>query len=100
MSIAPQADRAAADALVARIRAAGITDFMRVPTGAEENAVALGRYSSERSARQREAALHAAGFGAATAEPVGEASVQHWLDLRAPAGAEADGVPLAARDCG
>lgn len=78
----PQADRAAADALAAQIRDAGFDDLLVVPSGDEANAIALGRYGSEATARRREAALRTAGFPA-QAQPLGDVMVAHWLDVAA-----------------
>lgn len=89
----PQSDRAAADALAAKIREAGFDDLLVVPSGDEANGIALGRYGSEPSARRRESALRLAGFPA-QAQPVGEGVVRHWLDVAA--GPEFDAA--AARD--
>lgn len=77
-----QADRAAAEAMADRIRAAGFDDYLIVPAGDEANSIALGRYGSERGARQREAALRTAGFEA-RAQPIGDAATQRWLDIAA-----------------
>lgn len=77
-----QADRAAAEAMAGRITAAGFDDYLIVPTGDEANSIALGRYGSERTARQRESALRAAGFEA-QAQPIGDAPIQRWLDVAA-----------------
>ena len=65
-----------------RIRAAGFDDYLIVPAGDEANSIALGRYGSERGAREREAALRAAGFEA-QAQPIGDAATQRWLDVAA-----------------
>lgn len=79
-----QPDRATATATAARITAAGFNDLLVLPeTGADANAIALGRYRSESAARERAASLASAGF-AAVAEPVGGRIVQ-WLDVAAPA---------------
>ena len=78
----PQADRAAADALAAQIRDAGFDDLLVVPSGDEANAIALGRYGSEATARRREAALRTAGFPA-QAQPLGDVMVAHWLAVAA-----------------
>lgn len=80
--VAPQPDRAAADALAAKIREAGFDDLLVVPSGDDANAIALGRYASEPSARQRESTLRAAGFQA-QAQPLGEVAVSRWLDVAA-----------------
>ncbi len=75
----PLPDRATADATAARIREAGFDDLLVVPAGEDANAIALGRYGAESSARQRATALRAAGF-AAEAQPVGVARISTWLD--------------------
>ena len=80
--MAPQPDRAAANALAARIREAGFDDLLVIPSGDEANGIALGRYGSEPAARRREAALRGAGFPV-QAQPLGEASTRHWLDFAA-----------------
>ncbi|MGY1531010.1 SPOR domain-containing protein [Luteimonas sp. A649] len=80
--MAPQPDRAAADALAAKIREAGFDDLLVVPSGDEANGIALGRYGSEPSARRRESALRAAGFPA-QAQPLGDTVIRHWLDVAA-----------------
>lgn len=84
----PQADRAAATALAARIGAAGFSDFLVVSSGEDANGIALGRYSGESAARRREAALRDAGFPA-QAQPVGDATTRHWLDVAAGSGFDA-----------
>jgi len=88
----PQADRAAAQALVERITAAGFTDYYIVAAGEEANSISLGLYGSETSARRREAALQAAGFANVRAEVMGDATpTTTWLDV-------ASAAPLAAED--
>lgn len=83
--ILPQASRDQAVATAERIGAAGFGDFLVMPaTGADANAIALGRYGSETAARERVQSLSAAGF-AAVAEPVGGREVL-WLDVAAGAG--------------
>lgn len=91
----PQADRAAADALAGRIRAAGFDDLLVVPSGDDANAIALGLYGSEPAARRRESALRTAGFPA-QAQPVGKATTRHWLDLAAGPGFDAGAARIAA----
>lgn len=105
VGIAPQADRAAADALAERLRAAGFTDLAIVGEGDGANGIALGRFSSEERARKHESDLKAAGF-AAVATPVGEPRVEHWVDGRlraeatvADARRRAGAVPLQASEC-
>lgn len=105
VAIAPQADRAAADALAERLRAAGFTDLAVIADGAGANGIALGRFSNEERARQHAANLTTAGF-AAEATPVGEPRVEHWVDGRlrpeaslADARRRAGAVPLQASEC-
>lgn len=104
--MAPQSDRAAADALAGKIRGAGFDDLLVVPSGDDANAIALGLYGSEASARRRESALRTAGFPA-QAQPLGDVAISHWLDVAAgPAfDAAAARAPAAAAqvqdiDCG
>ena len=75
----------AAVAMTERIRAAGISDYFVMREGSDANAIALGRYRSETAAREREAALVAAGFPA-RAEPLGGDGLQPWLEIAARAG--------------
>ena len=93
----PQPDRAAADALAGRIRNAGFSDLLVVPSGEEANAIALGLYGSERAARRRESALRAAGFPV-QALPVGQAVTRHWLDVAAGAGFDIAASAAAVQD--
>ncbi|GAB1596797.1 hypothetical protein [Lysobacter claricitrinus] len=80
--VLPQPDRATATATAARIGAAGFRDYLVMPDGGTDaNAIALGRYRNETSARERVDALAKAGFPA-RAEPVG-ARVVRWLDVAA-----------------
>lgn len=85
VSMPPLADRADADDMAARIRAAGFEDLFIVPTGDAANSIALGRYGTEATARQRVATLRAAGFEV-QAQPIGDAATQHWLDVAAGSG--------------
>lgn len=85
VAIAPQPDRAAADALAARIRAAGFDDLQVLANGDDANGIALGVFSSESAARRREAALNDAGFPA-RARPLDAAGSRHWLDVSAAPG--------------
>jgi hypothetical protein len=80
VAMPPLADRAAADAMAARIRAAGFEDLFIVPAGEAANSIALGRYGNEATARQRVATLQAAGFEV-QAQPIGDAATRHWLDV-------------------
>lgn len=85
VSLPPLADRAAATAMAARLREAGIDDLFILSSGESANGIALGRYGSESSARQRVSALKAAGFDAA-ASPIGDVDAQHWIDVTAASG--------------
>lgn len=89
-----QPDRAAANALAARIAAAGFKDLFVMPDGGEPNAIALGRFGSEAPAQQRAQALQAAGFPA-QAEPLLAAAAPRWLDVRVGARFDADAQRLA-----
>ena len=84
----PLASPEAAQAMAQRIAAAGFGDFLVVHDGTEANAIALGRYRGEDSARRRAAALVAAGFDARV-EPLGEARATTWLDVVAAPGFDA-----------
>lgn len=77
--VPPQATRADADAIAARIGAAGFNDVLVLRQGADANAVALGLYQGEAAARRRAGALAAAGFDV-RAEPVG-ATLEPWLEI-------------------
>lgn len=70
----------AAQAEARRLAAAGFSDFQVMGDGPEANAIALGRYRGQDSARRRADALVAAGF-AARAEPLGAADATTWLDV-------------------
>lgn len=74
----PTANAEAAQAMAQRIRTAGFSDLF-VMSGADANAIALGRFRSEDSARRRGNELAAAGF-AVKVEALGESSGQVWLD--------------------
>jgi hypothetical protein len=75
----------AAQAMARRIAAAGFSDYLVLREGADANAIALGRYGSEGSARDRVAALVAAGFPA-RAEPLPGGAAATWLDVAATTG--------------
>lgn len=77
----PQADRAAAQALAARIDAAGFEDYYVIAGGASANGIALGRFGNEEAARRHQAALQAAGFAAQLRPP--DVQAQWWIDLQA-----------------
>lgn len=79
----PLEDRAAAEAAVERLVAAGFNDHFILGQGEQANAVALGRFSAEATARRHEAALREAGFDTAVAEPLGATGTESWIDLAA-----------------
>lgn len=83
----PLASADEAEALAARIAAAGFSDYFVMREGADANAVALGRYQSGQAARRRADALVAAGFGTVRAEPLGGVR-QSWLDAAFAAAAD------------
>ncbi len=92
--MAPLEDRSAADAAVARLVAAGFTDYYVIASGDEADGIALGRFGSVAGAESRAGALRAAGFEVETA-PLGSVLVRHWLDVMAAEGAT--GASLRAR---
>ena len=73
----PLADHDAAQAMAARIAAAGFKDYYIVPGGDEGNSIALGRYGNAEAAQRRQTALQAAGFPAQS-EALGGAA--RWID--------------------
>lgn len=76
----PLATRAEAQALVERMRDAGVEDLLLISDGSDANGIALGRYGGEDAARRRLAALQAAGFSAQVA-PLGDVATQGWIDV-------------------
>ncbi len=74
----PLADHDAAQAMAARITAAGFKDYYIVPGGDEGNSIALGRYGNAEAAQRRQSALQAAGFPAQS-EALGAAA--RWIDV-------------------
>lgn len=87
------ADRAAAQAMVQRLVAAGFTDNYVVGDGDAANSIALGRFGSQESAQRQQAALATAGFQTQVQGPAA-AAPSWWVDLNAspafnPAGAGA-----------
>ncbi|UXA54872.1 SPOR domain-containing protein [Xanthomonas prunicola] len=76
-------DRAAAQALVKRIAAAGMGDYYVIAQG-EDNTVALGQYQSRERAERRQASLVGAGFPAQLV-PSGSGQSRWWIDLRSSA---------------
>lgn len=91
----PQADRAAAQALAARIDAAGFEDYYVIATGTAANSIALGRFGDEDAALRHQAALRAAGFAAVVDSP-GQPD-RWWLDLELDRAASGDFDAQAAR---
>lgn len=91
VTMAVPGNRDAAQAVATRIAAAGFDDFFITADGDTSSVIALGRYGSERAARNRESALHAAGFADARAEPLGGSTEgQIWIDVLAPTAFEAN----------
>ncbi|MCS3847428.1 SPOR domain-containing protein [Xanthomonas campestris] len=76
-------DRAAAQALVKRIAAAGIGDYYVIAQG-EDNSIALGQYQSRERAERRQASLGSAGFPAQLV-PSGTGQSRWWIDVRSSA---------------
>jgi hypothetical protein len=104
VSMPPQADRAAAQALAQRLDAAGFKDYYIIASGTAANGIALGRFGGEEAARRHQAALQAAGF-AAQVQPPGGATTA-WIDLQATPGFDSRaasllpaGVRIAGRSC-
>ncbi|MCR6495280.1 hypothetical protein LJB71_02815 [Thermomonas sp. S9] len=83
----PLPSREQAQALAARLQAAGVRDLFVLTAGADANGIALGRFSSEAGARRRVEELAGKGVQAQMA-PVEPAASVGWLDARIPAGVE------------
>ena len=81
----PLPDREAAQAVVARLVDAGFNDHFIIAQGDEANAIALGRFSTEATARRHESSLREAGFEA-VAEPLGATGSEAWIDIAAADG--------------
>lgn len=60
----PAPDLATAEAIAARIAAAGFSDYLVLRDGANQNGIALGMFSTEAGAQRRSEALRGAGFEA------------------------------------
>jgi hypothetical protein len=88
----PLADHDTAQAMAQQIVAAGFSDYYVVPTGAEANSIALGRYGNADAAQRRQAALQAAGFDA-KAEPLG--ATTQWIAVAAAPGFDAEAARAA-----
>ncbi|MFL6585962.1 MAG: SPOR domain-containing protein [Luteimonas sp.] len=89
--MAPLPDRAAADAMVARLLAAGFNDYYVIADGAEANGIALGRFGSAPAATARAQALRDAGFEAEAA-PLGSTLTRHWIDATLAEGDTGDAM--------
>ena len=76
-------------AMVKRITDAGFSDYLVMHDGDAANAISLGRYGNEATARRRVETLRAAGFTATRAEPVGGGEDASWLDVAAAPGFDA-----------
>ena len=76
----PLADRAAADAMAARIAAAGFKDYYVMAGDGEANGIALGRFGNPAAANRQQVALATAGI-AARVEEVG--TPVQWIDAMA-----------------
>lgn len=85
----PAASRAEAQALAARIAAAGFQDFLVLNQGEEANGIALGAYRGRGTAERRVAALRAAGFPAQLRAQGAAGPSRWWLD-----GASADAAAV------
>ncbi|PJK07752.1 hypothetical protein CO610_08975 [Lysobacteraceae bacterium NML95-0200] len=84
VQLPPLASAAEANAMAARLRAAGFNDLVVIKQGEQQNGIALGRFGSEENARRHQAALRAKGFRAQLL-PNASGS-RFWLDVEAPAG--------------
>lgn len=87
----PLANREAALAMAERLRAAGFNNLIVLGEGEGANGIALGRFGAEENARRHQAALQAKGFSVQVA-PVGDGAARYWLDVRAPAGLDANAL--------
>jgi len=76
------ADIAAAETVANDIAEAGFLDYYVLRDGEQAGSVALGLFRNEAPARERQAALAAAGFDAQVA-PVGAGPPRYWLDIGA-----------------
>lgn len=77
-------DRAAAQAVVARIKAAGLRDYYIVGNEARHD-IALGQYRNVEGAERRQAELAAAGFNAEVMPNGDTKGSRWWLDARTQA---------------
>ncbi|MDG2523793.1 SPOR domain-containing protein [Stenotrophomonas sp. HITSZ_GD] len=74
-------DRDAAQAMVAKIKAAGLSDYYIVGNGAQSD-IALGQYRSREGAERRQAELAAAGFAAQVVPSGGTTGSRWWIEAR------------------
>jgi hypothetical protein len=75
-------DRDAAQAVVAKIKAAGLSDYYIVGNGAQSD-IALGQYRSREGAERRQSELAAAGFRAEVVPSGGATGSRWWVEARA-----------------
>ncbi|MGV8940628.1 MAG: SPOR domain-containing protein [Lysobacter sp.] len=73
------------DAVVQRVVAAGFKDYYVIRDGEDANALAMGQFRNETSAREHAKKLNAAGFPAQV-EPIAAGPAEHWLEVAADAG--------------
>jgi len=77
-------DRQAAQATVAKIKAAGLSDYYIVGNGTHSD-IALGQYRSREGAERRQSELAAAGFQAEVVPGSGGTGSRWWIEARAGA---------------
>jgi len=77
-------NREQAQALVARIKAAGIGDYYVINQG-DNNDVAMGQYRNREGAERRQSELAAKGFSAEVLASGGSGQSRWWLDARTAA---------------
>ncbi len=82
-------DHDAAQAMAARIAAAGFKDYYIVGKGDEANSIALGRFDNEAAARRQQSALVSAGIPAQADAVGGEVN---WIDVSATPAFDADAI--------
>jgi hypothetical protein len=91
------ADRAAADAMAARLVAAGFSDhYLLSPDADGRIDIALGRFSNEDGAQRQRNALREAGFEAVVLPLGDEGKLQHWLHVAIEAQADPGALRRAA----
>lgn len=82
--LAAVGNREQAQALVARIKAAGIGDYYVIGQG-DNNDIALGQYRNREGAERRQSELAAKGFSAAVLPSGGSGQSRWWLEARTAA---------------